>query len=80
VVNLVSETQWKTGRNSSKYSFENPEVHVRSYLTSSCGNRFRFRTWEGLYDACIKGEADLADLDTYVGTKSAHFRRAFELA
>jgi hypothetical protein len=76
VVNLVSSTQWsgKTGNN--HHSYQDPTDEVRGYLQSDC---FTFRTWEGLYNEVISGDPDLARLERYLQTKSAHFRRAFNL-
>lgn len=79
VVNLVSKTQWNGARDSKQYSFKNPEPHVRSYLHQDCRQRFSFRTWEELHGALIKDDAGLGHLNTYICSKSAHYRRAFDL-
>lgn len=79
VVNLVSMTQWKHGRDSAQYSFTNPEEHVRSYLHRDRKHCFSFRTWEDLHEALIKDDPALASLDIYVRSKSAHYLRAFDL-
>jgi hypothetical protein len=79
VVNLVSKTQWNCGSNSKLYSFVNPEPFVRSYLHQDRQQCFSFRTWEELHKALIKDDADLDPLNTYVCSKSAHYRRAFDL-
>ncbi len=79
VVNLVSSTQWAIGRNSERYSYDNPERHVRSYLHPDRRQCFGFRTWEELYNALIKDDACLGLLNAYLRSKSAHYRRAFDL-
>ena len=79
VVNLASSTQW-TGRHESKrYSFKNPEEHIRSYLQANGTGGFSFRTWEDLHGALIKDAPALQMLDTYVRSKSAHYRQALDL-
>ena len=78
VVNLVSDTQWKSGKSSKQYSFVNPEGSVRTYLHPDRQSSFTFRTWEALHGALIKGESDLSQLDAYFCSKSAHYRRAFD--
>jgi hypothetical protein len=79
VVNLVRTTQWKSRSNAKRCSFANPEESVRSYLRQSFQDCFSFRTWEELHRALIKDEAELCQLNTYLCTKSAHYRRAFDL-
>jgi len=79
VVNLMSETQRKLGTTTDKYSFEDPEPHVRSYLRGDCQDRFHFKTWEELYGTVVKDNPGLAQLSSYVRTKSAHYERAFDL-
>jgi hypothetical protein len=79
VVNLVSATQWKLRKDSKYYSFVDPEESIRSYLDQNSQQRFGFRTWEGLHSALIKDDAALGQLNTYFCTKSAHYRRAFDI-
>lgn len=79
VVNLVSSTQHKLGKDNSRSSFADPTADVSSYLSAEARSRFAYRTWEGLYAALVKGRQELAELDRYMRTKSAHFRPAFEL-
>jgi len=79
VVNLVSSTQWQCGRSSNRYSFDSPEAHVRSYLRQDRQNCFSFQTWEGLHRSLINNAANLGGLQTYMRSKSAHYRRAFDL-
>jgi len=79
VVNLVSTTQWKRSRSSELYAYVNPELYVRSYLHRDHKDCFSFRTWEELYGALIKHDTALGLLDTYLHSKSAHYRQAFEL-
>lgn len=79
VVSLMSDTQRKFGKTTNMYSFDDPRPHVRSYLRRDCQNRFHFQTWEELYGKLIKNSQELAQLATYVRTKSAHYQRAFDL-
>jgi hypothetical protein len=79
VVNLMSDTQRKLGRTTDKYSFDDPRPHVRSYLRSNCRERFHFRTWEELYGKVVRNTQGLSQLDAYIRTKSAHYKRAFDL-
>jgi hypothetical protein len=80
VVNLASSTQWKPGREAKGYSFSDPEESVRCYLSKSHRDCFSYRTWENLHAALIRDDPALRELDTYLRSKSAHFRPAFELA
>ena len=79
VVNLVSKTQWESGKSSRQYSFLSPEEAVHAYLYPEYRKSFTFRTWEGLRKALIDGDASLATLDAYMRSKSAHYQRAFDL-
>ncbi len=79
VVNLVSKTQWNYGKDSECYSFGDPASAVRSYLRQDHKNCFSFQTWEGLHKAVIRGVPELAKVDTYMRSKSARYRPAFEL-
>lgn len=79
VVNLVSETQWRNCRKIQRYSFADPTPNVRAYLKDDCAHSFTFRTWESLYRELIEGNTELAVLDTYMRSKSAHYRQAFAL-
>jgi hypothetical protein len=79
VVNLVSETQRKHGKESQHCSFDNPEEAVRSYLHQDKKKCFTYRTWEGLYKESIRDDANLAELNDYFRKKSAHYLPAFEL-
>ena len=76
VVNLVSSTQWSGETRNNHQSYQDPTDEVRGYLQSDC---FTFRTWEGLYNAVISGDPDLARLEQYLQTKSAHFKPAFNV-
>jgi hypothetical protein len=78
VVNLVSSTQRGT-KNSVRYSFADPEADVRSYLHADWQHCFTAGTWETLHAEVISGCTDLAELDRYLQTKSAHYIRAFDL-
>jgi hypothetical protein len=80
VVNLVSRTQHRLGKDNLRSSFADPTHDVLSYLSPESQSYFTYRTWEDLYAKLIKGQTQLAELDDYMLTKSAHFRRAFELA
>jgi hypothetical protein len=79
VVDLVSATQWKLGKTTDKYSFDDPRPHVRSYLRSDCRDRFHFRTWEELYGKVVRNTQGLTQLGAYIETKSAHYKQAFNL-
>jgi hypothetical protein len=79
VVNLVSTTQWKPRKDSKRCSFANPEESVRSYLQQNRHQCFSFRTWEELHKVLIKDDTELGQLNIYLRTKSAHYRRAFDL-
>ena len=80
VVNLVSKTQWDhVGGTNPNHSFRDPQMDVLSYLKEDRQQCFSFRTWEDLHRDLIKDDADLADLNTYMCSKSAHYRRAFDL-
>lgn len=83
VVNLVSQTQWQrpsgsTSR-SARYSIENPEAAVRSYLPDDEQGRFTFRTWEDLYTRVIQTDDSLRELKSYMTDHSAHYQRAFDI-
>jgi hypothetical protein len=80
VVNLVSRTQHRLGKDNARSSFADPKSDVLSYLSPESQSCFTYRTWEDLYAILIKGETELTDLDSYMRTKSAHFQPAFELA
>jgi hypothetical protein len=80
VVNLVSSTQHKHGKNNPRSSFTDPTAHVLGYLSSESQSCFTYRTWEDLYAGLITGKTELKDLDGYMRNKSAHFRPAFELS
>lgn len=79
VVNLVSGTQWNSGKETKGYSSSNPEETVRSYLADTHQECFHFRTWEGLHRTLIANNPELRELDSYLRTKSAHFAPAFDL-
>jgi hypothetical protein len=78
VVNLVSKTQWKDENDSKGYSFADPEPYVRSYLHENHRQCFRYKTWEELHRTLVKDDPDLGPLHTYLCSKSAHYRRAFD--
>lgn len=78
VVNLVSSTQRGT-KNSVRYSFADPEGDVRGYLHPNWQHCFTARTWETLHAQVISACTDLAELDRYLQTKSAHYIRAFDM-
>jgi hypothetical protein len=61
-------------------SCKDPTDEVCGYLHPHWRQSFTFRTWEGLHDAVIAGDPDLARLDRYLRGKSAHFERAFTLS
>jgi hypothetical protein len=79
VVNLVSKTQHKVGKDNTRTSFTDPTPDVLSYLTPESQSRFTYRTWEDLYAKVIRDDTELTDLTSYMLNKSAHFKRAFEL-
>jgi hypothetical protein len=79
VVNLVSRTQHLLGKESARSSFADPTDDVFSFLSPESRSRFTYRTWEDLYSQLIKDTPLLKDLAHYMKTKSAHFRRAFEV-
>jgi len=79
VTNLVSKTQWKSGRDSNQDPFLDPQASVRSYLHQDRRQCFSFVTWEELYRALIKDDPALRLLNNYVCSKSAHYLRAFDL-
>jgi hypothetical protein len=79
VVNLVSRTQHQRGKETALSSFADPTCDVLSYLSPESQSRFTYRAWEDLYGELIKDNTELAALDRYMRTKSAHFRQAFEL-
>ena len=78
VVNLVSNTQL-SDKDNNRYSFADPTLDVRSYLSSNSQRCFTYRTWEDLYTAVIKDTPELAELALYMRDKSAHYRPAFIL-
>jgi hypothetical protein len=80
VVNLVSRTQHQGKKDSAHSSFGDPTEDVRCYLSPDSQTCFTYRTWEGLYAAVINDTPELAKLGEYLRGKSAHYRRAFELA
>jgi hypothetical protein len=79
VVNLVRSTDQGT-KDNERYSFADPSVDVKSYLSPDSQSCFTYRTWENLYAAVIKGAPELAELGLYMRGKSAHYRPAFNLA
>jgi hypothetical protein len=80
VVNLVSLTQHKHGKDNPRSSFADPKSDVLSYLSAESQSCFTYRTWEDLYAKLITGKTELKDLDGFMRNKSAHFRAAFELS
>jgi hypothetical protein len=80
VVNLVSGTQHRFGKESARSSYADPTSDVRGYLSPESQSCFTYRTWEDLHAKLIKGKPELRDLDGYMRNKSAHFRPAFELS
>jgi hypothetical protein len=79
VVNLVRSTDPGT-KDTERYSFADPSVDVKSYLSPDSQSCFTYRTWEGLYASVIKDTPELAELGLYMRGKSAHYRPAFDLA
>ena len=77
VVNLVAESLKR--KDDKHKSFANPTKEIVDYLQPDYKHCFTYRTWEGLHANCIKGESKLADLDSYLKGKSAHYCRAFAL-
>lgn len=80
VANLASKTQWSSDKKSKHSSYDDPATRVQRYLREDVRDRFTFRTWEDLYNSVIKPEPKLKELDEYMHSKSAHFRRAFALS
>ncbi|HXX92550.1 MAG TPA: hypothetical protein VEN81_02890, partial [Planctomycetota bacterium] len=89
VVNLVSDTQWKKARKSApnsrkrradpETSFEDPTPAVHSWLREDSRSRFRFSSWERLFEAVIRGTPQLRAVESYLRGKSAHLEKAFVL-
>ncbi len=79
VVNLVSATQWKGRPNSDTASFTDPCEDLRCYLASTFKKCFSFRTWEALYWEVVSKQRRASAVSTYLRSKSAHYRAAFEL-
>lgn len=79
VVNLVSATQWKGRPNSATASFTDPCEDVRRYLASTFKECFAFRTWEALYRELVSKQRRASAVSTYLRSKTAHYRAAFEL-
>lgn len=77
VVNLVAASL--AGKNSRDKSYDDPTTEIAGYLQPDYRHCFTYRTWEGLYANCVVGDPALAGLADYLRTKSAHYRRAFEL-
>lgn len=79
VVNLVGKTLWE-GKNGKKrpagYSLDDPTPEIKRYLRAEHRHRFSFRQWEGLYGSVLK---DIPTVASYMASKSAHFRPAFNL-
>jgi hypothetical protein len=80
VVNLVSKTQWNCRKDTKGYSFVNPEAQVRAYLNKNHQHCFSFHYWEELYKKLVKNYPELGQLNTYICSKSAHYRKAFDLS
>jgi hypothetical protein len=79
VVNLMSSTQAKRGKESREDSFRDAELDVQCYLREESRGCFTSRTWENLYRAVIQNNPSLSELDAYISSKSAHFLPAFSL-
>jgi hypothetical protein len=62
-----------------RYSFVPPTDDVCGYLHPDYQHCFTYRTWEDLYAALIRDQADLEELDVYLRGKSAHYLPAFKL-
>ena len=78
VVNLVRKTDRGQGEDG-HYSFDPPTKDVCAFLAPEFQACFTYRTWEDLYANCVAADPALAGLADYLRTKSAHYRRAFEL-
>jgi len=78
VVNLVAASL--AGKNTRDKSYDDPTPEITGYLQPAYGDCFTYRTWEGLYANCIFGDPALAGVADYLRSKSAHYRRAFELS
>lgn len=77
VVNLVADSL--KGTDDGYKSYADPTGPVTRYLHPDYQHCFTYRTWEGLHAHCIAGEPSLANLDSYLRGKSAHYGRAFVL-
>lgn len=78
VANLVSSTH-RVGSEDKRKSHADPTEEIQSYLSSGSQDSFSFRTWEELHAALVKDDGHLAELNTYLHGKSAHYQRAFQL-
>ena len=77
VVNLRSQhiMNLKKGRPESMPVVRN----VRSMLTHASKNRFVHRTWEDLYDICVRNNPRLHNLAWYMKNKTLNSQRAFNI-
>ncbi|MGH9687515.1 MAG: PGN_0703 family putative restriction endonuclease [Candidatus Acidiferrales bacterium] len=78
VVNLVSRTQWKkVGTRPRKgYDFENP----REFIPTKVGSRFRFLSWEELFNEMLSRESGAQEIAEYMQKKTVNLSRAFEFS
>lgn len=79
MVNLVSGTQRVGRSDKGKASYGDPTGDVCSYLEPDVQQCFTYRTWEALHDTLILDDPGVVDLNQYLRTKSAYYKRAFDL-
>jgi hypothetical protein len=76
VVNLVSKHQFA---DNCSQEFADPRHFFRSILPSEFEGRFRFESWESLYETCVKDGRELTSLKEYLTRKTAYARKALGL-
>ena len=76
VVNLVSKHQFA---DKCSQEFADPRPFFRAILPSDCEGRFRFESWESLYETCVKDGRELTSLKDYLTRKTAYARKALGL-
>ena len=77
MVNLVADSL--KGKDDGHQSYANPTKPITRYLHPDYQHCFTYRTWEGWHAHCVAGDPTLADLDSYLRGKSAHYGRPFVL-
>jgi hypothetical protein len=77
VVNLVGGKQFESRKN--KAEFQDPSPFIHSILPHTSHNRFRFHSWERLYEDQIVKNKQLTELAQYLSNKSANCAMAFSI-